>query len=87
MSKPLKLCDRVLIDNPFADNVSRVILHPAVGLPSQPGLLFETGFFGVVLFVGVFFCLKQMEQFPEAVCIIGCMCLVWEMAESLDCGQ
>lgn len=40
MSKPLKLCCRILIVIPLADNMPTATVHPDVGLPSQPWPLF-----------------------------------------------
>lgn len=65
MSKPLNLCYKILIDNPLADKMSTVMLHPAVGQPSQPWLLFWLGFFfecgGICCCLGVCFFFFEID--------------------------
>lgn len=50
VSKPLKLCDRILTDNPLSDSTSTAMLHFSLVLPSQTRLLFFVeGIFAVVV--------------------------------------
>lgn len=65
MSKPLNLCYTILIDNSLADKMSTVMLHPAVGQPSQPWLLFWLVFFfecgGICCCLGAWFVLFEID--------------------------